>query len=800
MRLQKSSIAALGLIAALGVFSITNHDLAPDAPTLESATDAHASARDHEAATDDGLPLADLLDASTYVEGEVLVRPAAGQTLEGLAAAWGASVLQAAGPSGYGALAVPEGYSADAFLRELRRDNAVEQAAPNARIKGASDAPASAVNLQWHLDTVGAPWPGMFPVDHIVVAVLDTGVAYEDYTDIDGTVYVQAPSLTRSPIVAPWDFVNNDAHANDDHQHGTHVASTIASEGQVQGIAPGAALMPLKVLDENNRGTELALIDAIHHAVDNGADILNMSLSFPEAYAPSAALLEALSLAHDGDVVMIAASGNDGADFTSWPAASPLVTAVGALCPNEVEGPWESAEGQRSAPYGNRSPDVTVLAPGGCLEADNNWDGYVDGILAETITPGAPEETGLWFMAGTSQAAAIASGAAVLSLATQNAPQDMEHALQFGTCGESYYTNNYYGDGAVAPQHCVDWFDHDQVQNIWAHDVRVAHFVWGASSPQGPFHASVMPFLMDDGDYVVPAAWVVVMDDDGELVETGDDMLAHGTIRGATSINWRCELEDGACLVTGIGMERVGQDGEEAALAWSVSVETVSDYDFSYRPSPALFYTDGLEALTAAMQGDPSLQDVVLGFSWPDGHHETLGELSAGYAILNSGTGISTSPFGVVITPPVIPAFGAQDHHEVDLNGTVAWAGGDVSVLPMELVTLDGTGISTSPFGFVPLDPIIPLGGTGISTSPFGLAPPIILDDDGNPIATNTKVGTHLDGTAIGEQLLDGGWLTAGGAPAASAVMGSGVATIGATSDETAGMSAGAVSFGDAMP
>ena len=799
MRLQKSSLAALGLIAALGIFSTTNHDLTPDAPAIEGGQARAAVSTTQRDVADTAPPLADLLDASTYVEGEVLVRPAAGQTLEGIAAAWGARVLQDAGPSGYGALTVPEGYSDDAFLSQLRHDDAVAQVAPNGRIKGASggEEPADVRDLQWHLDTIAAPMPGWFPVDQIVVAVLDTGVAYEDYTDLDGTVYVQAPSLAGSAVVAPWDFVNNDAHANDDHQHGTHVASIIASDGQVDGVAPGATLMPLKVLDANNRGTELALVDAIHHAVDSGAHILNMSLSFPAAYAPSSALLEALSRAHEAGVVMIAAAGNDGGDFTSWPAASPLVIAVGALCPT---GNTMSVKNQKRAPYGNRSPEVTVLAPGGCLDKDNTADGLVDGILAESIDPDDPSQTGLWFMAGTSQAAAVATGSAVHALAMWADPADVGHSLQSSVCSESYYVDDLYGDGKV-PDHCVDWFvSKDKVQTLEANQARIAHFAWGAAPPQGPFHASVLPFLMDDGDYVVPAAWVVVMDDDGRLVDTADDMVAHGSIRGASSIDWRCELVDGACLVTGVGMERADPDGVEAALAWSISVETVSDYDFSYRPSPALFYTDGLEALTAAMQGDPALHDAALGFSWPDGPHETLGELSAGYAILNSGTGITTSPFGVVITPPVIPAFGSQSSRSVDLGGPVSWDGELVSSLNVDLVLLDGSGITTSPFGFVPIDPRIPLGGTGITTSPFGFAPPIILDDNGDPIQRNEGIGTPLGGTALGEKLLGGGWVTAGGAPAASAVMGSGVATVEATSDETSGMGAGAVCFGDATP
>jgi serine protease len=253
---------------------------------------------------------------------------------------------------------------------------------------------------QWHMDQIHMPaaWR-LADGEGVIVAVLDTGVAYEKHGE-----FHQVEDLAGVEIVKPYDFVDKDTHANDDHGHGTHVAGTIAQATHngigVSGVARRASIMPLKVLSGRGSGSVGGIADAIRYAADNGAKVINMSLG---GRFPSKVLEKAVKYAHSKGVVVVCAAGNDGRGKVSYPAAYPGAFAVAATQYDES-----------TTFYSNWGKAIDIAAPGGNTRVDQNGDGQPDGVLQNTIVVGDPTKSGYFAFMGTSMASPHAAGVAAL--------------------------------------------------------------------------------------------------------------------------------------------------------------------------------------------------------------------------------------------------------------------------------------------------------------------------------------------------------------------------------------------------
>jgi subtilisin family serine protease len=197
-------------------------------------------------------------------------------------------------------------------------------------------------------------WDNAITGEGVKVCVVDTGI---DYTH---------PDLLNK-VIAQYNATNGTDDAMDDCGHGTHCAGIIASEGRVyRGVSHDVALMAAKVLDHTGAGYASDVILGIEWCVEQGADIISLSLG--EGLFPGTCDFDEMAQAvnHAVDpcgVVVVCAAGNDGnPNAMVAPACASKAIAVGALAKTDFV-----------ASYSDGGPELDVVAPGGDLFGGNNY-------------------------------------------------------------------------------------------------------------------------------------------------------------------------------------------------------------------------------------------------------------------------------------------------------------------------------------------------------------------------------------------------------------------------------------------
>lgn len=240
--------------------------------------------------------------------------------------------------------------------------------------------------------------------ESVIVAVLDSGIK-PDHPEFSGRLWQNKNEIDGNDIdddhngytddVHGWNMTVSNADIRDHAGHGTHVAGIIGASGNntigYAGVDWKCKLMICKVLEDNLSGYYSWWVEAIHYAVDQGADIINMSLGGTDY---SRTLEDAIAYARSRDVLVIASMQNYNSAVPYYPAGYAAVLAVGATDPNDQRSKSFSGSG-----YGSNYGDhLDIVAPGNYIyglshTSDTNYD---------------------VFFSGTSQAAPLVSGIAAL--------------------------------------------------------------------------------------------------------------------------------------------------------------------------------------------------------------------------------------------------------------------------------------------------------------------------------------------------------------------------------------------------
>jgi len=268
------------------------------------------------------------------------------------------------------------------------------------------------------------------------IAILDTGIdpSHPDLNVVGGThfgTYLQGQKLVHF----------QDSDYNDDNGHGTHVAGIAAARDNgswVVGVAPGAPLYAVKVLDSDGSGYVSDLLAGVEWVTSQGASIkvANLSLSAPgsddgQCGATGDALHIAICNSVQAGVTYVVSAGNDSEDASNYvPAAYDEVITVSAfadsdgLVGGEGDPSWDFGScvedvDDSFACFSNYGPDVDIMAPG--VQIFSTW------YNVENLP-------NVWYynsVSGTSQAAPHVAGAAALHLSrnSSDSPAEVKAAL-----------------------------------------------------------------------------------------------------------------------------------------------------------------------------------------------------------------------------------------------------------------------------------------------------------------------------------------------------------------------------------
>ena len=340
-------------------------------------------------------------------------------------------------------------------MKEIKSESNVKAGGPDAHVQ------AVEAHRVW--------WEEGYTGKNIVVAVLDSGTntnhldlkdhLWKGFIDTDGD---EIPDT----YVNGWNFVSNNSDITDDYGHGTHCAGIVCGDGTsmfTTGIAPDASLMTVKTINRSGGGSVAQMINGVQFAVENGADIISMSLGFKNNQLTTTqkeTIRSTFDNVLEAGVVVCAAAGNDGDTYgapnnVDYPAACPApwtnpdqtlkggnssVICVGAHDLNESSrGPstWEGTS-YNDYPY-NGGASMGLIRP------DISAPGYI--IRSTKYNSNDTYE----LKSGTSQATPCVAGVIALMLEKNSTltPAQISQIIEETATSKPATKNNIVGAGVV---------------------------------------------------------------------------------------------------------------------------------------------------------------------------------------------------------------------------------------------------------------------------------------------------------------------------------------------------------------
>jgi serine protease AprX len=433
----------------------------------------------------------------------------------------------------------------------------------------------------------------------IGVAIIDSGITswHDDLTSNTSKLYPYGNQRVAKFV----DFVNGHSLPYDDNGHGSHVAGTIAgngydSGGEKAGIAPGASIVSLKVLDAQGQGTISRIISALGWIAANAKTynirVVNMSVGagIHESYWTDP-LTRATKKLTDKGITVVAAAGNLGKNADgklqyggiTAPGNAPWVLTVGAsstmgtLTRSDDEMAGFSSAGPTFLDF-EAKPDLVAPGVGTASLAVPGSAFYL--TKTDALLDGKPAlgSKSYLSLSGTSMAAPVVTGTVALMLqANPNLTPNLIKALLQYTAQEypgynplrqgagflntlgavrlaKFYSNPRAGDRMPEQKvwsRTIDWGSHrltggviQPSANAWANNI-----VWGTAKTLGSDGDNIVWGTASDGDNIV---WGTSSDGDNIVWGTGSDgdNIVWGTSSDGDNIVWGTS-SDGDNIVWG---------------------------------------------------------------------------------------------------------------------------------------------------------------------------------------------------------------------------------------------------------